>query len=445
MATHRVDIWSLGCVTLEACVWIVHGKKGLQEFRDRRHRENEATKSSAGDCFHDGERPNPNVLHCVEKAIKHLGLDRRVSDHIVESILDEVGRMLRPFQKERPLASDVRASMENALTGAEAALAAQRQSLHSGRSMSRRRPSLVSRTGATPCYITPPHDRLPMPWTSPRYATTPQPQDVGQDFSDEPVPFSTSPQSTQGFDDLDYEGSSSSLSKVGRRRPPSLEDLALPAPVSSQQQSKSNMKNREPHRLSGMSIVSPQGETGQNQPETTSPPSKGKERAMTVPPINQPVPPRKVWEPSTLPSRPGGIFQGRGSSEKVQAGPSKSSTGYVRGFDSGACIQSSKQTSQEKRHPATQPTATTPGDAPTSPATATRLNEPRAPKLPRLTLALAQEYMESQSNVFRKIVKGTSLHDEDLLMLLRSRDHVRDYYHPPVTFPMLIEYPALPD
>lgn len=108
----------MGCVLLEAAVWVVHGKTGLQSFRDARWRENEDRKTDAGDCFHDGLR----ILRVVSAQRESLVQDVRVSDYITGLVLDVVVGMLRPDPGERPAAAVVAKDLEDKICEAETRL-----------------------------------------------------------------------------------------------------------------------------------------------------------------------------------------------------------------------------------------------------------------------------------------------------------------------------------
>ncbi|KAK5121454.1 hypothetical protein LTR85_005287 [Meristemomyces frigidus] len=118
LATRSIDIWSMGCVMLEACIWIVRGKALLNGFREERSSENRSLGSTAGDCFHDGKKPSPNTLQCVIFQLTNLEYDRRVSDYLTCPVLDAVRKTLRPYSKQRPTVNNLLADMENALTSA---------------------------------------------------------------------------------------------------------------------------------------------------------------------------------------------------------------------------------------------------------------------------------------------------------------------------------------
>lgn len=61
--TRSVDIWSLGCVLLEALTWLKSGSEGLKEFQDHRTDNNTRLKNVTGyeSPFHDGSRVSPAV------------------------------------------------------------------------------------------------------------------------------------------------------------------------------------------------------------------------------------------------------------------------------------------------------------------------------------------------------------------------------------------------
>lgn len=90
-----VDVWSMGCVLLEAAVWIAFGERGRIEFQQRRRDENGATnprQRALGrmDSFHNGT----NRLNTVVDVLALIEQNGRKFDDltpaIVRLILDHV-------------------------------------------------------------------------------------------------------------------------------------------------------------------------------------------------------------------------------------------------------------------------------------------------------------------------------------------------------------------
>lgn len=85
--TPAVDIWALGCVIIEAAVWIAFGEHGRQEFQRFRVDETSRIPNHAnlgrGDCFHDGL----TVLECVTEISQRLESDGRMCDTITGGIV----------------------------------------------------------------------------------------------------------------------------------------------------------------------------------------------------------------------------------------------------------------------------------------------------------------------------------------------------------------------
>ena len=82
-----VDIWSLGCIFSEIAVWVVHGKKGLSEYRRRRGIETAQIHDFRdGDCFHNGE----HVLATVTEIHRTLARDKRLCDHVTGATVEMV-------------------------------------------------------------------------------------------------------------------------------------------------------------------------------------------------------------------------------------------------------------------------------------------------------------------------------------------------------------------
>ena len=52
--TRKVDVFSLGCVLLEAAQWVVHGPEELKAFQERRKAENKSMHNKGSYRFHNG-------------------------------------------------------------------------------------------------------------------------------------------------------------------------------------------------------------------------------------------------------------------------------------------------------------------------------------------------------------------------------------------------------
>lgn len=104
---------------LDLCVWIVRGGQYLENFGLRREEMNDKLGFFAGDCFHDGQQPLPDLSTVVQDEMYTLLDDVRVSDHITEPVLEVIKRMLRPDPKQRPTAHVVLKDMEVAIKEAK--------------------------------------------------------------------------------------------------------------------------------------------------------------------------------------------------------------------------------------------------------------------------------------------------------------------------------------
>lgn len=95
----KADIWSFACVLSEAAVWIVHGRHGLQEYRQRRKAETGLRSSfEDSDCFHNGER----VLNAVKQTHESLETHIRRSDHITQAVWKSMIREMLVDVQSRP-------------------------------------------------------------------------------------------------------------------------------------------------------------------------------------------------------------------------------------------------------------------------------------------------------------------------------------------------------
>lgn len=81
-------MWSLGCVLLEAAVWICCGRRGRVEFQQRRRDENDEVSPDQrdlgrSDCFHDGK----SRLKTVEDVFDLVQRDGRRSDELTPKVV----------------------------------------------------------------------------------------------------------------------------------------------------------------------------------------------------------------------------------------------------------------------------------------------------------------------------------------------------------------------
>ena len=82
----EVDIWSMGCVYSEVTTWVGHGWNKVDEYRRRRRVEFKEKTNTDGECFHDGD----NTLLTVEQIHTETLSNRRVSDHVTPSVLEDL-------------------------------------------------------------------------------------------------------------------------------------------------------------------------------------------------------------------------------------------------------------------------------------------------------------------------------------------------------------------
>lgn len=99
--TPSVDIYSLGCVSSEAAIWVVRGWDGLQEYRRRRCMETQNIANFRGsDCFHDGD----TTLSVVNEMHNNLIHDCGRSDHVTGAALTHMIREMLEVEDGRPTA-----------------------------------------------------------------------------------------------------------------------------------------------------------------------------------------------------------------------------------------------------------------------------------------------------------------------------------------------------
>ncbi|KAK6866318.1 hypothetical protein PG995_002846 [Apiospora arundinis] len=90
VGTH-VDVWAIGCIILEAAVWLSFGESARLSFRGERMIEtstlsNEHRAMGGDDTFHDGEKP----LNCVQGVHKRILTNGRRCDELTHQIVEYV-------------------------------------------------------------------------------------------------------------------------------------------------------------------------------------------------------------------------------------------------------------------------------------------------------------------------------------------------------------------
>ncbi|KAK8026406.1 serine/threonine protein kinase [Apiospora marii] len=117
-----VDIWALGCIILEAAIWLVFGEPGRQRFREKRINEisrlpDDQHVSGCNDAFHDGLK----VLACIQDDVyDNLWSGGRRCDEITPNIVEYVLTNCLTAQEERPMARNVRAHLLRMINGQSA-------------------------------------------------------------------------------------------------------------------------------------------------------------------------------------------------------------------------------------------------------------------------------------------------------------------------------------
>lgn len=81
-------MWSLGCVLIEAAVWVSFGRRGRAEFQQRRRHENDEVAPlqrdlGRSDCFHNGK----TRLKTVEEVFDLVQKDGRRSDEVTPKVV----------------------------------------------------------------------------------------------------------------------------------------------------------------------------------------------------------------------------------------------------------------------------------------------------------------------------------------------------------------------
>ncbi|CAG9962894.1 unnamed protein product [Clonostachys byssicola] len=82
-----LDMWSIGCIIMEAAVWLVFNERGRQDFRSKRKEEISKLPDLGdlgyGDCFHN----RSVALNCVTEYVNLMKLHGRPSDKITPEIV----------------------------------------------------------------------------------------------------------------------------------------------------------------------------------------------------------------------------------------------------------------------------------------------------------------------------------------------------------------------
>lgn len=106
----KVDVWSLGCILSEVCVWIVAGREELQAYRERRREK--------GYSYHEGGR----ILDLIAELHEGLDMDPRC-DPITSQVWQILPSMLSLDPDARPsidsLLESIEAATEYAATDAD--------------------------------------------------------------------------------------------------------------------------------------------------------------------------------------------------------------------------------------------------------------------------------------------------------------------------------------
>lgn len=114
-----VDSWSLGCVFSEVATWVVHGREGLEAYRQMRDNEtNQLDNFRDGRAFHDGE----NVLQCVGKMHHKVLQNMRLSDHVTGPVVKHMISEMLVEVDGRPSAKQLWSKSHRILKAADAEL-----------------------------------------------------------------------------------------------------------------------------------------------------------------------------------------------------------------------------------------------------------------------------------------------------------------------------------
>ena len=111
-----VDIWSLGGVFSEVAVWVVHGKHGLDAYRQRRQEEtNDLPGFKDGRAFHNGQEVLQSVCITHDKVSENV----RNSDHITRSIVKRMITEMLDEADSRPNSNQLWTKSQRILKDAE--------------------------------------------------------------------------------------------------------------------------------------------------------------------------------------------------------------------------------------------------------------------------------------------------------------------------------------
>jgi hypothetical protein len=125
----EVDNWALGCILIEAAVWVSFGKQGRLNFRELRKQETSSLpdhrKLGRSDCFHDSEGPLGCVKRVHEQVLKNGRRCDTITANVVALVLDHA---LIP-EKERTGARQLLARMKKILHTAQEAIPLSRSSV----------------------------------------------------------------------------------------------------------------------------------------------------------------------------------------------------------------------------------------------------------------------------------------------------------------------------
>ncbi|KAK8041732.1 hypothetical protein PG993_006255 [Apiospora rasikravindrae] len=100
-----VDTWALGCIVIEASVWLAFGEAGCRRFREERKSETSKDHRDLGcsDTFHDGLE----VLQCVRDVPRGLEINGRRCDDLTPRIAQYVLDACLTAEKARHLSFQV--------------------------------------------------------------------------------------------------------------------------------------------------------------------------------------------------------------------------------------------------------------------------------------------------------------------------------------------------
>ncbi|KAF2265882.1 kinase-like protein [Lojkania enalia] len=109
IVSQNVDVWSLGCIWLEAAVWIVFGRDILDNFRKNRRDEARFYEIDAGEVFHKHDA----VLGVVKGMIALIRERALPYDRITREMVNVIERMLSVRPKERPDTSYLKSTIDS--------------------------------------------------------------------------------------------------------------------------------------------------------------------------------------------------------------------------------------------------------------------------------------------------------------------------------------------